>query len=135
MADNIEEVVYDILTGDAAFMANFSGVYTQEAPKAAVPPYIVFWLVDDTGVGTNLNTCSQGEARIQFDLWATPTTSGKNKGRKLRTTLRNKVNGISEISGGYYIRADGVTEQTILRASGTDLFHYVVDGVFKWNKQ
>ena len=131
MADSVEEVVYNYLTTDSTFMANFSGVYWQEATEAeAVSPYIVFWLVDDPGIETRLNKAYQGEARIQFDLWDT----NKNRSRRLRTTLREKVRDLNEVSGGYFVMTTGITEQTIQRQSTTDPFHFIVDGIIKWNK-
>ena len=130
MADSIEQVVYEYLTNDSAFMADFSAVYWQEA-DATVYPYIVFWLVDDTGIETRLNKQQQGEARVQFDLW----DDNKIRGARLRTALRQKVRDLSEISGGYFVMTNGVTEQTIQRESNTDPFHFVVDGIIKWSKE
>ena len=133
MADSVEEVVYDNLTGDATFMAFYTGVYWQEVDKNVTPtePYIVFWLVDDIGIETRLNKAYQGEARIQFDLW----DSNKIRGARLRTTLREKIRNLSDISGGYAIMTSGVNEQTIQRASTTDPYHFVIDGIIKWNKE
>jgi hypothetical protein len=133
MADNVEEVIYTYLTSDSTFMANFTGVYWMavEENETATEPYIVFWLVDDPGFETRLNTPYQGEARIQFDLWDT----NKFRGARLRTTLREKVRELSEVSGGYNVTVTGVTEQTFKRTSATEPYHYVVDGIVKWNKE
>ncbi len=133
MADSVEQVVYENLTGDTTFMAFYTGVYWQEVDKNVTPtePYIVFWLVDDIGIETRLNKAYQGEARIQFDLW----DSNKIRGARLRTTLREKVRELSDISGGYAIMTSGITEQTIQRASTTDPYHFIVDGIIKWNKE
>ncbi len=133
MADSVEQVIYENLTNDSVFTAFYTGVYWQEVDKNVIPtePYIVFWLVDDIGSETRLNKASQGEARIQFDLW----DSDKIRGARLRTTLREKVRNLSDISGGYAIMTTGITEQTIQRASTTDLYHFVVDGIIKWNKE
>ena len=130
MADSVEEVIYNYLTTDSTFMANFSGVYWQEA-DASISPYIVFWLVDDPGIETRLNKAYQGEARIQFDLWDTD----KIRGARLRTILREKVRDLNEISGGYRVTTTGITEQTIQRESITDPFHFIVDGIIKWNEE
>lgn len=131
MANFLEEVVYDYLTTDSTFMANFSGVYWQLATeKEAVSPYIVFWKVDDPGIETRLNKLYQGEARIQFDLWDT----NKNRGGRLSTVLRKKVRDLNEVSGGFQVMTIGITEQTIQRQSTTDPFHFVVDGIVKWNE-
>ena len=129
MADSIEEVVYNYLTTDSTFMSNFSGVYWQEA-DASVAPYIVFWKVDDPGIETRLNKKYQGEARIQFDLWDT----SKIRGARLQRTLGEKVRDLNEIFGGYFVMTTGITEQTIQRESTTDPYHFVVDGIIKWNK-
>ncbi len=129
MANSVEQVVYDYLTGDVTFMANFSAVYWIEA-DAKTMPYIVFWLVSDNGAETELNKSSQGESRIQFDLWI----KNKIKGAELRTLIANKVRALSQTSGGYYVRTDGINETTIQRASGTDPFHFVVDGIIKWSR-
>lgn len=129
MADSIEEVVYDYLTTDSSFMGDFSGVYWQEA-DASVSPYIVFWLVDDNGTETRLNKAEQGECRIQFDLWDT----NKIRGARLHTALTTKVKQLNEILGGYYAMTTGTTKQTFRRESTTEPFHFVVDGVIKWNK-
>ena len=132
MADSVEEVVYNYLTTDSTFMANFSGVYWSEATEAeAVSPYIVFWLVDDVGIETRLNKAYQGEARIQFDLWDTD----KIRGARLRTVLRKQVRDLNESSGGYRIFTTGITEQTIQRESTTDPHHFIVDGIIKWNEE
>ena len=130
MADSIEEVVYNYLTTDSVFMANFSGVYWQEA-DASVAPYIVFWLVDDPGFETRLNKLQQGEARIQFDLWDT----SKIRGARLHTALTTKVRSLNETTGGYTVITTGITKQTIQRESTTDPYHFVVDGIIKWNKE
>jgi hypothetical protein len=129
MADSPEEVIYDYLTTDTTFMANYTGVYYIDAPESTANPYIVFFMVDDTGVETKINQCSQGEARIQFNLW----DDNKNRGRKLRTTLRNKINALGEVRGGYFVMTTGITEQTLQKASGTDSYQYIVDGIIKWN--
>ena len=115
MANSVEEVVYDYLTGDATFMANFSAVYWIEADEKT-DPYIVFWLVSDNGAETELNKSSQGESRIQFDLWI----KNKIKGAELRTLIADKVRALNQTSGGYYVRTDGINETTVQRASGTD---------------
>ena len=128
--NSIEEAVYNQLTSDTAFMANFKGVYWQEA-DATTYPYIVFWTVDDNGLEERLNKPYQGEARIQFDLW----DDNKNRGAKLKTTLREKVRNISVTDGGYYLLTEAVTEQTMQRQSATDPYHYIVDGIIKWNKE
>ena len=130
MANSIEEVIYTTLTNDTTFMSNFSAVYWQEA-DASVYPYIVYWSVDDAGIETRLNKAYQGEARVQFDLW----DNNKIRGGQLKTTLREKIRDLDIISGGYHLMTLSVTEQTIQRESGTDPFHYVVDGIIKWNKE
>lgn len=133
MADSVEQVVYENLTSDSVFMAFYTGVYWLQVDKNVTPtePYIVFWMVDDIGAETRLNKAYQGEARIQFDLW----DSNKIRGARLRTTLREKVRNLSDISGGYTIMTSSVNEQTIQRLSETDPFHFVVDGIIKWNKE
>jgi len=132
MADSIEQVVYEYLTTDSTFMADFSGVYWMDATEAeATAPYIVFWLVDDPGFETKLNTQYQGEARIQFDLWDT----NKIRGAMLRTALREKVRDLSETTGGYYVMTTGINEQMLKRESATDPYHFIVDGIIKWNKE
>ena len=130
MADSIEEVVYTFLTGDSTFLAKFTGVYWQEA-DASVSPYIVYWLVDDAGIESRLNKAEQGEARIQFDLWDT----NKIRGARLHTALTKKVRELNETSGGYAVITNGITKQTIQRESTTDPFHFIVDGIIKWNKE
>jgi len=130
MADSVEEVVYTYLTTDSTFMANLTGVYWQEA-DASVSPYIVFWLVDDPGFETRLNKAEQGEARIQFDLWDT----NKIRGARLHTALTTKVRALNETTGGYTVITTGITKQTIQRESTTDPFHFIVDGIIKWNKE
>ncbi len=133
MADSVEQVVYENLKADSVFMAFYTDVYWQQVDKNVTPtePYIVFWLVDDVGSETRLNKAYQGEARIQFDLW----DSDKIRGARLRTTLREKIRNLSDIAGGYAIMTTGITEQTIQRASTTDPFHFIVDGIIKWNKE
>ena len=133
MANSVEQAVGENLTNDSTFMANFTDVYWQEVTKNKTPtvPYIVFWRVDDPGIETRLNKSYQGEARIQFDLWDT----NKNRGARLQTILRRKVRNIDSIAGGYRISAIGITEQTIQRASNTDPYHFIVDGIIKWNEE
>ena len=128
--NSVEEAVYNQLISDTVFMANFKGVYWQEADTTTYP-YIVFWTVDDNGLEERLNKPYQGEARIQFDLW----DDNKNRGAKLKTTLREKVRNISVTDGGYYLLTEAVTEQTMQRQSATDPYHYIVDGIIKWNKE
>jgi len=111
-------------------MANFSAVYWLAA-DARVMPYVVFWLVDDAGGETLLNTAYQGNARVQFDLWDT----SQIRCARLRTVLRKKVRYLNEASGGSHVMTGGVTEQTIQRESNTDPYHFVVDGVIKWNEE
>ena len=131
MADSVEQVIYTYLTGDSVFMALFTGgVFWQEA-DTSVSPYIVYWLVDDSGSETRLNKAEQGEARIQFDLWDT----NKIRGAKLHTALTTKVRALSDISGGYSVITTGITKQTLQRESTTDPYHFIVDGIIKWNKE
>jgi hypothetical protein len=130
MADSIEQVVYEYLTADTTFAAKFKGIYWQEA-EATTSPYIVFWMVDDAGIESRLSKSYQGEARIQFDLWDT----NKIRGAKLRTALREKVRDLNEVRSGYKVNTIGITEQTIQRESTTDPFHFVVDGIIKWNEE
>jgi hypothetical protein len=132
MADSVEQVVYNYLTTDSTFMAKFSGVYWMETTDAkSTAPYIVFWMVDDNGSETRLNILEQGEARIQFDLWDT----NKIRGARLRSTLREKVRELNEVSGGYRVITTGLTEQALKRESKTDPYHFIVDGIIKWNKE
>lgn len=130
MANSIEEVIYTTLKADTVFTASLPRLYWQEADNTTTP-YVVFWLVDDVGIETRLNKPYQGEARIQFDLW----DDDKNRGARLKTLLREKVRNIDITLGGYRLMANGVNEQTIQRQSGTDPYHFVVDGIIKWNKE
>ena len=132
MADSIEQAVGEYLTTDSTFMALNSGVYWLEVDKGVTPtePYITYFLVSDTGAETLINTKNQGESRIQFDVW----DDNKVRGVRLRTTLRDKLNLLGEDSGGYKMVIMGINEQTIPRPSGTGPFHFVVDGIIKWNK-
>jgi hypothetical protein len=111
-------------------MANFNAVYWVEA-DASTTPYIVFWLISDTGEETLLNKTDQGESRIQFDLW----DDSKNRGRRLRTVLRDKVKAMNESRGGYNVNVVGLNMVTLQRTSETDLFHFVVDGIVQWYKE
>lgn len=129
MSDSVEQVIYEYLIADTSFTTKFTGIYWQEA-DASVSPYIVFWMVDDNGIETLLNTASQGEARIQFDLWDTD----KIRGARLRSDLRDKVKKLDETRGGYRVITTGLTEQTLQRQSTTEPFHFIVDGIIKWNK-
>ena len=131
MADSIEEVVRDYLIADSAFKAKFTRIDYLETPEGTATPYINYWLVDDNGSDAILNHLEQGEARIQFDLW----DSNLIRGTKLRRDLAVKVKAVSEVRGGFHILAIGISEQTIPRASGTDPFHFVVDGILKWRKE
>jgi len=131
MADNVEQVIYTYLTTDSTFMANFSRVDYMESPEGTVAPYINFWLVDDTGNEAILNKEDQGQARIQFDLW----DSDRIRGTRLREILSRKVKALSESLEGYHVMVTGITKQTIPRASGTDPYHFVVDGVVEWYKE
>lgn len=135
MADNVEQVVYTYLTTDSTFMANFTGVYYMTTPKAAVEPYINFWLVDDTGFDNILNKDEQGQARIQFDLWDKATDSGRIRGTRLREVLSKKIRALSQSLSGYHVTVTGSTKQTIPRASETDPYHFVVDGIIEWYKE
>ena len=129
MANSIEQVVYEYLTADTSFMANFTGVYWIET-ESVTYPYITYFLVDDNGSEAYLNKSDQGEARIQFDLW----DSDKIRGGRLKTTLREKVRALNETRGGYSVTAIGINEQTIPRESQSSPFHFVVDGVIRWRK-
>ena len=130
MADSVEQVIYNYLTADTAFMADFSAVYFSEAPDDASYPYIVFWLVTDAGIRNYIATPDQGEARIQFDIWDTD----KFRGVRLRDKVRAKVDRLNEVRDGYAVNTVGVNEQTIQRASGTDPYHFVVDGIIQWQE-
>ena len=126
-ADRVEEVIYQYLTADSTFLGKFEGIYWMEADDLTVP-YIVFWLVDDNGSKAHIGKQSQGEARIQFDLWDT----NKIRGVRLRTALRDKVESMNETRDGYTVTCQGITEQTIQRESAADPYHFVVDGVIQW---
>ena len=135
MADSIEEVVRDYLNADATFKAKFTRIDYLESPTGTALPYINYWLVDDNGRDTVLNHLQQGEARIQFDLWCSADKNGLIKGTRLRRDIAVKVKAMSESRGGYYIVTTGITEQTIPRESGSDPFHFVVDGILRWRKE
>jgi hypothetical protein len=110
------------------------GVYWQDTDQItpdAGKPYIVFWLVSDPGFETRLNKNEQGEARIQFDLW----DASKIRGARLHTALTTKVRALNETTGGYTVLTTGITKQTIQRESTTDPYHFIVDGIIKWNKE
>ena len=130
MADSVEQVVYNYLTADSTFMADFSGVYFIEAPENVTYPYIVFWLVTDAGIRNYIATPSQGEARIQFDIW----DDDRFRGVRLRDNVRAKVDKLNETRDGYAVHTVGLNEQTIQRASGTDPYHFVVDGIIQWQE-
>ena len=130
IADSVEQVVYNYLQADSTFKNYFNGIYWVEADADTIP-YLVFWMVDDAGINTLLNKVQQGEARIQFDLWDT----SKIRGARLRTKVAEKVKAMNEYRDGYHIIVTGITEQTIQRASDTDPFHFIVDGIVKWSKE
>lgn len=129
MADSIEEVVYEYLTADSTFAAKFEGIYWIES-ETKTAPWINFWLVTDNGTNTRLGKIYQGEARIQFDLW----DDNKIRGARLRTDLLEKVEKMSETRSGYHVMVTGTTTQTIPRESQSAPYHFVVDGVIKWEK-
>ena len=129
-ADSIEQVINEYLQADTGFKAKFEGIYWLEA-DAGTAPYIVYWLVDDAGINTVLGKFQQGEARIQFDLWDT----NKIRGVRLRDDLAQKVRSLNEYRSGYHVMVTGITEQTIQRASDTDPYHFVVDGIVRWRKE
>ena len=131
MADNVEQVVYLYLTTDSSFMANFTRVDYLETPDGTAEPYINYWLVDDTGNDTILNKVEQGQARIQFDLW----DSNLIRGTRLREVLSRKIRELNESLEGYHLMITGSTKQTIPRSSGTDPYHFVVDGIIEWYKE
>jgi hypothetical protein len=130
MADSIEEVVYQYLTADTSFMSNFTGVYWQES-DTKTEPYINFWLVTDSGTQVRLGIEQQGDALIQFDLW----DNNKFRGARLRTVLAEKVKALMGVVDDYHVMTTSITEQNILRSSGTDLYHFVVDGNIRWVKE
>ena len=130
MSDSVEQVIYDYLTSDSTFMANFTGVYWIDAPKDTASPYIVFWEVDNPNDETLLNKCDQGNSRIQCNLW----DLNKNRGRRLRTVLRTKMLKLDQTNGGYYVRTDSVNSVTNQRPSGTALYQFIVDSVINWHK-
>jgi hypothetical protein len=127
VADSLEEVIYDYLTADSSFIADYEGVYWIEADGQSYP-YIVFWQVDDAGVKTYLNVSDQGEARVQFDLW----DDSKARGARLRTALREKLETMNESRGGYTVYVSGMSERTMQRDSAQEPFHFVVDAVLTW---
>jgi len=135
MADSVEEVLYDYVTSDTAFMAIVTGVYNMEAPADTSEPYVVMWLVSDPGTDTVLNAEEQGEARMQFDLWDTGDRNGLIRGTRIRGNLRKLLKKLSKVVSGYHVMVTGTTEQTIPRQSGTDPYHFVVDGVCRWRKE
>lgn len=127
MADSVEECIYTTLTADSTFMASFEGVFLQEAEDGTDYPFITFWLVDDTGAERHLNGI-QGEARIQFDLW----DDDKIRSARLRKVLADKVRDIDTTVSPYYLRVSGITEATVQRASKSEPYHGVVDGIVTW---
>ena len=130
MADSIEEVIYSYLSTDAIFSSQFTGIYWQESDTETAP-YLVYFLVTDSGVETRIGKEQQGEARIQFDIW----DDNKFRSAKLRTETAEKVKAMMGVISGYHVMTTGITEQNILRASGTDLYHQVVDGIIRWTKE
>ena len=130
MADSVDQIIYSYLTSDSTFMADFNSVHWVEAPEGTTYPYIVYWLVTDTGEKTYLGKLRQGEAAIQFDLW----DDNRIRGARLRGKLRDKVDDLNDTLSGYALRTIGVTEQTLQRASGTDPYHFVVDGIIQWQE-
>lgn len=130
MADSVEEIIYSYLTNDSSFMSDFTAVHWIEAPEGVAYPYINYWLVTDTGEKTYLGKIRQGQASIQFDLW----DDNRIRGARLRAKLREKVDDLNEILDGFSVRTIGITEQTLQRASGTDPYHFVVDGLIQWQE-
>jgi hypothetical protein len=125
---NVEQLMYEYLTSDATFMANFTAVHYLDHDADIEPPYITFRLVSDSGDHVKLDAI-QGEALVQFDVW----DSNKIRGARLRGVVAEKIRKVNETGTGYHIIAMGITEQTIPRMSGTDLYHYVVDGRIRWS--
>src|SRR6056297_1782960 len=128
MANSVEEAVYNLLASDTELMAAVDAVYWGYSTGTTYP-YIVFWLVDDTGVDSLLGYRRQGESRIQFDIWDEPTPSGMARGVRVRSLLADKIRNISKTQSGYHLMTTGNTEQTIRRESDTEPHHFVVDGV------
>jgi len=130
MADSVEEIVYTWLQADTDLTTAFSGMYWMEADSKTYP-YLNFWLVDDNGSKRNLGKSKQGEARIQFDIW----DNNKIRGVSNRALLREKIDDISKVIDGFHVVTVGVAEQTIPRESGTDPYHFVVDGIIQWREE
>lgn len=130
-ANSVEEAIYDYITADTAFMANIKRLDLLETPDGTAMPYVNFWLVSDPGIKTELGYIRQGEARFQFDLW----DSNNIRGTKIRRLLKELVEEMNGVKSGYHLMTTGTTEQTIPRTSGTDPFHYVVDGIVRWRKE
>jgi hypothetical protein len=130
MADSIEEALYTYLTSDVTFMSNFDAVYWQDA-SGTTYPYVVYWMVDDNGNKAQIGALTQGEARIQFDLW----DDSKARGARLKNTLLDKVEELNESRGGYHLTTIGVNQQTLQRTESVDPYHFVVDGILRWKKE
>lgn len=130
MADSIEQVIHEYLTNDSTFMANFEAVYWLEATGTAYP-YIVYWMVDDNGNKAQIGAVTQGEARVQFDLW----DDNKIRGSRLKNVLLEKVEKMNESSGGYHVTTIGSNQQSLQKESSVDPYHFVVDGIVRWKKE
>lgn len=129
MADSVEEAIRTYLTDDTTFAADYDGIYWLEADSATYP-YIVYWQLSGTGTEEYVDREHQGEARVQFDVW----DNSKFRGVRLRADLREKIETLNETVGGYYLRTQSVTEQTVQREDGQSPFHFVVDAVIYWSK-
>ena len=130
MADSIEQVIYTWLQADSDLTSAFAGMYWMDA-DAQIYPYLVYWLVDDTGTKSKLNKRNQGEARIQFDIW----DDNRIRGVRNRALVKEKVDDISETVDGFELTTIGITEQTIIRESATDPYHFIVDGIIQWREE
>lgn len=129
MANSLEEAHYTWLKTQTT-VTSLAPVYWIEAPKDAETPYIVFWLVDDTGVDSYIRYASQGVGRIQHDIYAMDRGVGVLVRSRLLTALRN----MHVTVGGYDMYVESTTEQTLPKVDSVEPFHFVVDAVIVWRQ-
>ena len=126
---SVERVLHEYIDSDSTLMASFpGGIHYAEVQEDAEYPYLVYWLISDPG--DTYMTKSQGLARVQIDIWDTD----KIRGVRLRDMVRKKLLEMNVVAHGYAVTVMETTTQTIQRISKSGPYHYVVDGILKWQE-
>lgn len=125
----VEQLIYNLLTADSAFVAQSGGVYWRQAPAGASLPYVTYFQVDDPRTKEMLSHYG-GEARIQFSVFDESASNGLTTSAQLIDLVKT----FRGLQSG--LRIHGQTVNVLTQPANVDgIYHRTVDVIVRYTEE